>query len=42
VWAQSGVPKVVFDLVIAGDVITAIEVVADPERLQGLDIQLLA
>jgi len=38
VWAQGGVPRVVFALTIAGGVITGIEVVADPERLAALDI----
>lgn len=38
VWSQGGVPRVVFDLVIAGGVITAIEVIADPERLASLDV----
>jgi RNA polymerase sigma-70 factor (ECF subfamily) len=41
VWAPGGTPKVVFDLTFAGGMIVAIDVVADPERVAGLDVVLL-
>ena len=40
VWAQGGVPRVVFALTIAAGKIAAIELVADPERIGALDITL--
>jgi RNA polymerase sigma-70 factor (ECF subfamily) len=41
VWAPGGRPRVVFDLTITGGRITAIELVADSERLDRLDIVVL-
>jgi RNA polymerase sigma-70 factor (ECF subfamily) len=41
VWAPGGRPRVVFDLTIRGGRITAIELVADAERLDRLDVVVL-
>jgi RNA polymerase sigma-70 factor (ECF subfamily) len=41
VWAQGGVTRVVFDLTIADDTIVAIDLVADPDRLEQMDLELL-
>jgi RNA polymerase sigma factor (sigma-70 family) len=41
VWAPGGQPRVVFALHIDGDVITRIDVVADPAHLAGLELALL-
>jgi RNA polymerase sigma-70 factor (ECF subfamily) len=40
-WAPKGRPQVVFALTIAGDSIVAIDLLADPERLDELDLVLL-
>jgi RNA polymerase sigma-70 factor (ECF subfamily) len=40
-WFQKGQPKVVFSFTIAGDKITAIEMLADPDVLGGLDVVVL-
>jgi RNA polymerase sigma-70 factor, ECF subfamily len=41
VWAQGGRPRVVFAFTITRGKIVAIELVADPERLQQLDLTIL-
>ncbi len=41
VWAPGGKPRVVFEFTLAGGRITAIELVADPERLGRLDLVIL-
>ncbi len=41
VWAQRGEPQVVFGFTITGGKIVEIEMVADPERLEALDLVLL-
>jgi RNA polymerase sigma-70 factor (ECF subfamily) len=41
VWAQGGTPRVVFELSIVGDTIAGIELLADPELIEGLDLVLL-
>jgi RNA polymerase sigma factor (sigma-70 family) len=41
VWASRGQPRVVFGLTIADGKITAIDLVADPERLRQLDVAVL-
>ncbi|MFN2607528.1 MAG: sigma-70 family RNA polymerase sigma factor [Acidimicrobiales bacterium] len=41
VWVAGGRPRVVFDFTFAGDRITAIHLVADPERVDKLDLVLL-
>jgi RNA polymerase sigma-70 factor (ECF subfamily) len=41
VWAQSGRPRVVFDLTIAGGKIVEIDLVADPERVSQFDLSIL-
>lgn len=41
-WAPGGRPRVVFSFAISEDVITAIEVIADPEHLGQLDVTLLS
>ena len=38
VWAPGGRPKVLFAFTVTDDHVTAIDMVADPERLDGLDI----
>jgi RNA polymerase sigma-70 factor (ECF subfamily) len=42
VWAQGGRPRAVFDFRIAHGKIVSIEVVADPERLGQLDVEVLS
>jgi len=42
VWLAGGLPRVVFRFTIDRDRITTIELVADPERIQELDLVLLA
>jgi RNA polymerase sigma-70 factor (ECF subfamily) len=42
IWSQGGTPKMAFDLVIIDDVITEIEMVADPVRLEQFEIEPLA
>jgi RNA polymerase sigma-70 factor, ECF subfamily len=41
VWAPGGQPRVVFGFAIARGKIVEIELVADPERLQQLDLAVL-
>jgi RNA polymerase sigma factor (sigma-70 family) len=41
VWAPGGRPRVVFGFTIAGGKVVGIELVADPERLRGLDLVVL-
>ena len=41
VWAPGGQPRVVFGFTIAGGRIVEIEVLADPERLRQLDLEIL-
>jgi RNA polymerase sigma-70 factor (ECF subfamily) len=41
-WAQDGEPRVVFGFTITGGKITAIEMLADPERLRQLDVEILS
>ena len=41
VWAAGGRPKVVFGITITRGKIVAIDLVADPERLHGLDLAVL-
>jgi RNA polymerase sigma factor (sigma-70 family) len=41
VWAQDGRPRVVFDFTIGRGKIVAIELIADPERLGQLELELL-
>jgi RNA polymerase sigma-70 factor (ECF subfamily) len=40
VWSQGGTPRVVFDFVVSGERVAAIEVLADPDLLGDLDIEL--
>jgi RNA polymerase sigma-70 factor (ECF subfamily) len=42
VWSQGGTPRVVFDFVVSGGRVAAIEVLADPDLLRDLDIELAA
>jgi RNA polymerase sigma-70 factor (ECF subfamily) len=42
VWAQAGPPRAVFDFRIAHGKIVAIEIVADPERLGHLELEVLS
>jgi len=42
VFAQGGTTRVVFDLTIVGDTIVGIELVADPEVIEALDLVVLA
>jgi RNA polymerase sigma-70 factor (ECF subfamily) len=42
VWSQGGTPRVVFDFVVSGGRVTAVEVLADPDLLRDLDIELAA
>jgi hypothetical protein len=37
-WAPGGRPRVVLDFTISGERITAIDLIADPERLRQLDL----
>ncbi|HEX6796727.1 MAG TPA: sigma-70 family RNA polymerase sigma factor [Ktedonobacterales bacterium] len=41
VWAPGGQPRVVFAFTIANGTITAIELIADPERLRQLDVAIV-
>jgi RNA polymerase sigma factor (sigma-70 family) len=41
VWSQGGQPRVVFALAVAGGRITSVEMIADPQRLSSLQIQVL-
>ncbi|GAA3252725.1 RNA polymerase sigma factor SigJ [Nonomuraea helvata] len=41
VWAPTGHPHVVFDFAITDGKITAIDIIADPDHLERLDVQLL-
>jgi RNA polymerase sigma factor (sigma-70 family) len=41
VWAPRGTPQVAFDFTISGGKITAIELIADPDRLRQLDVTIL-
>ena len=41
VWMQRGQPQVVFDLTIVGGKIVGIDLVADPESITGLELELL-
>lgn len=41
VWAPGGRPRVVFDFTIEDGRITAIDMLAEPERLEGMELQLL-
>ncbi|MDQ1711271.1 MAG: hypothetical protein QOE45_721 [Frankiaceae bacterium] len=38
VWSVGGVPRVVFAFTVAGDRVTAIDLLADPDRLAALDV----
>lgn len=38
VWAPDGRPRVAFDMTIRGVKVVKIEMIADPERLRGLDL----
>ena len=40
-WAPGGTAKVVWDITITGDTITRIDMVADPDSLQELDLVIL-
>lgn len=42
VWAPSGKPRVVFGFTITGEVVAAIDMVADPTRLRQLDLAFLS
>ncbi|HEY3479687.1 MAG TPA: sigma-70 family RNA polymerase sigma factor [Streptomyces sp.] len=42
VWAPGGKPRVVFDFTIEDGRITAIDMLADPERLEGMDLEILS
>ncbi len=41
VWASGAQPRVVFDFTIKGDKVVAIDMLADPESLQKLDVTFL-
>ena len=41
VWASGGHPRIVFDFTITGGKIVAIDMLADPERLNELDLAVL-
>jgi RNA polymerase sigma factor (sigma-70 family) len=41
VWSQGGTPRMVFDFVVSGGRVVAIELLADPESLAALDLELL-
>ncbi len=41
VWASGGKPRVVFDFTIASGKIVAIDLLADPDQLQQLDVEIL-
>jgi RNA polymerase sigma factor (sigma-70 family) len=42
VWAVDGAPRVVFDFTVVDGVVLAIDLLADPELLAGLDLQILS
>jgi RNA polymerase sigma-70 factor (ECF subfamily) len=42
VWAPGGKPRVVFDFTIEDGLITAIDMLAEPGRLEGMDLEILA
>jgi hypothetical protein len=42
VWTQHGQPRIVFTFTIGGGKVAAIDLLADPERLRGLDLLILA
>jgi RNA polymerase sigma factor (sigma-70 family) len=42
VWSMGGTPKVVFAFTVAGDRVTGIDLLADPERIAALDLEPLA
>ena len=42
VWAPGGQPRVAVLFTFAGDTIAAIDLVADPERLAGFDLEILS
>ncbi|MEI9942454.1 MAG: hypothetical protein WDO69_35010 [Pseudomonadota bacterium] len=39
--STGGTPRVAFDFTVKGGLITRIEVVADPARLSGMDLELV-
>jgi hypothetical protein len=41
VWSMGGKPRVVFSFTIEGDRIVGIDLLADPEKLAGLDLAIL-
>ena len=41
VWAQGGMPQVIFGFTISDGAILEIEMLADPERLRALDVVML-
>ena len=41
VWAPNGRPRIVFDFTVTGGKIVGIDILADPERLHGLDLAIL-
>jgi RNA polymerase sigma-70 factor (ECF subfamily) len=40
VWARGGKPQVVFRFAVDGDLVTAIEMIGDPDTIDGLDLEL--
>ena len=40
VWAMGGKPQVVFRFTVVGDLVTAIEMLGDPDTISGLDLEL--
>jgi RNA polymerase sigma-70 factor (ECF subfamily) len=42
VWSRGGAPQVVFAFTIAGDAVVAIDMVADPDHLSAMEIELVA
>jgi RNA polymerase sigma factor (sigma-70 family) len=40
-WASDGRPRVLFDFTLAQDRISAVEIIADPDRIERLDVELL-
>jgi RNA polymerase sigma-70 factor (ECF subfamily) len=41
VWSQGGRPRMVFEFTVADDKVVGIQMVSDPERLEGLEVVLL-
>ena len=41
-WSRGGAPQVVFAFTIAGDAVVAIDMVADPDHLAAMEIELVA